>query len=184
MNSNIEQLFVFTHNFYFYREVSFDRRPINKSQNHHIIEKNNSVSQISYTGDHCTLKNDYSMMWDHLKKAKETLGADKSQNVMLANTMRRVIDSYLDFVGIKKTGTTITWSAINTFEEGTPEFIVESAFISLINDESHGLAAMDDMYYESIVKQEPIVIFNAFKSLFKEIGRSHYEYMMDENFDE
>lgn len=184
LNSNIEQLFVFTHNFYFYREVSFDRRPINKSQNHHIIEKNNSVSQISYTGDHCTLKNDYSMMWDHLKKAKETLGADKSQNVMLANTMRRVIDSYLDFVGIKKTGTTITWSAINTFEEGTPEFIVESAFISLINDESHGLAAMDDMYYESIVKQEPIVIFNAFKSLFKEIGRSHYEYMMDENFDE
>lgn len=184
LNPNIEQLFVFTHNFYFYREVSFDRRPINKSQNHHIIEKNNSISQIPYTGDHCTLKNDYSMMWDHLKKAKETLGADKSQNVMLANTMRRVIDSYLDFVGIKKTGTTITWSAIDSFEEGSPEYIVESAFISIINDESHGLAAMDDMYYDSIVKQKPEVIFNAFKALFKEIGQSHYEYMMDESFED
>ena len=183
LNPNIEQIFIFTHNFYFYKEVSFDRRPINKSLNHHIIEKTNAVSHISYTGNDCTLKNDYSMMWENLKKSKASIGEDKSQNVMLANTMRRVIDSYLDFVGIKKTGTTITWSAIDSFEEGSPEYIVESAFISIINDESHGLAAMDDMYYDSIVKQKPEVIFNAFKALFKEIGQSHYEYMMDESFE-
>jgi wobble nucleotide-excising tRNase len=184
LNPNIEQLFIFTHNFYFYKEVSFNRRPINTNQYHHIIEKCNSFSKISYTGENCTIKNDYSMMWENLKKAKDTMGTDKSQNVMLANTMRRVIDSYLDFVGIKKTGTTITWAAIDTFEEGSPEYIVESAFISLVNDESHGTAAMDDMYYDSIVKQEPVVIFNAFKSLFKKIGRSHYEYMMDDKFDD
>lgn len=184
LNPNIEQIFIFTHNFYFYKEVSFDRRPINKSLNHHIIEKTNAVSHISYTGNDCTLKNDYSMMWENLKKAKASIGEDKSQNVMLANTMRRVIDSYLDFVGIKKTGTTITWSAIDSFEEGSPEYIVESAFISIINDESHGLAAMDDMYYDSIVKQKPEVIFNAFKALFKEIVQSHYEYMMDESFED
>ena len=184
LNPNIEQIFIFTHNFYFYKEVSFDRRPINKSLNHHIIEKTNAVSHISYTGNDCTLKNDYSMMWENLKKAKASIGEDKSQNVMLANTMRRVIDSYLDFIGIKKTGTTITWSAIDSFEEGSPEYIVESAFISIINDESHGLAAMDDMYYDSIVKQKPEVIFNAFKALFKEIGQSHYEYMMDESFED
>ena len=184
LNPNIEQIFIFTHNFYFYKEVSFDRRPINKSLNHHIIEKTNAVSHISYTGNDCTLKNDYSMMWENLKKAKASIGEDKSQNVMLANTMRRVIDSYLDFIGIKKTGTTITWSAIDSFEEGSPEYIVESAFISIINDESHGLAAMDDMYYDSIVKQKPEVIFNAFKALFKEIGQSHYEHMMDESFED
>ena len=183
-NPNIEQIFIFTHNFYFYKEVSFNRRPINKKQYHHIIEKSNSFSQIPYSGENCTMKNDYSMMWENLKKTKDTIGVDKSQNVMLANTMRRVIDSYLDFVGIKKTGTTITWAAIDTFEEGSPEYIVESAFISLINDESHGAAAMDDMYYDSIVKQEPAVIFKAFKSLFKEIGRTHYEYMMDEKYDD
>ena len=184
LNPNVEQIFIFTHNFYFYKEVSFNRRPINKSQTHHIIEKTNAVSHISYTGNDCTLKNDYSMMWENLKKAKASIGEDKSQNVMLANTMRRVIDSYLDFIGIKKTGTTITWSAIDSFEEGSPEYIVESAFISIINDESHGLAAMDDMYYDSIVKQKPEVIFNAFKALFKEIGQSHYEYMMDESFED
>ena len=183
-NPNIEQIFIFTHNFYFYKEVSFNRRPINKNQYHHIIEKSNSFSIIPYSGENCTMKNDYSMMWENLKKTKDTIGADKSQNVMLANTMRRVIDSYLDFVGIKKTGTAITWAAIDTFEEGSPEYIVESAFISLINDESHGTAAMDDMYYDSIVKQEPAVIFKAFKSLFKEIGRTHYEYMMDEKYDD
>ena len=181
-NTSIEQIFIFTHNFYFYKEVSFDRRPINKNLYHHIIEKVNSVSQVTYSGNDCKIKNDYSMMWENLKNAKATLGTDKSQNVMLANTMRRVIDTYLDFVGMKKSGTTITWSALDAFTEGSPEYIVESAFISFINDESHGVAALDDMYYDSIVKQEPAVIFTAFKALFKDIGASHYEYMMEESF--
>lgn len=179
-NSNIEQIFILTHNFYFYKEVSFDRRPINKNIYHHIIEKTDSVSKITYSGNNSRIKNDYSMMWENLKSLKASIGTDKSQNVMLANTMRRVIDTYIDFVGMKRSGSSITWSAISAFTEGSPEYIVESAFISFINDESHGVAALDDMYYDSIVKQEPAVIFTAFKSLFKEIGASHYEYMMDE----
>ena len=179
-NSNIEQIFILTHNFYFYKEVSFDRRPINKNIYHHIIEKTDSVSKITYSGNNSRIKNDYSMMWENLKSLKASIGTDKSQNVMLANTMRRVIDTYIDFVGMKRAGSSITWSAISAFTEGSPEYIVESAFISFINDESHGVAALDDMYYDSIVKQEPAVIFAAFKALFKEIGASHYEYMMDE----
>ena len=182
LNPNIEQIFIFTHNFYFYKEVSFDRRPINKSWYHHTIEKINSISTVSYSGHDCKIKNDYSMMWDNLKNAKANLGVDKSQNVMLANTMRRVIDTYLDFVGMKNKGTTITWSALDAFTEGSPEYIVESAFISFINDDSHGIAALDDAYYDSIVKQEPVVIFSAFKALFKDIGAAHYEYMMDETY--
>lgn len=181
-NPNIEQIFIFTHNFYFYKEVSFDKRPLNTNRCHHIIEKINSVSQITYSGYDCTIKNDYSMMWENLKRAKATLGTDKSQNVMLANTMRRVIDTYLDFVGIKKTGTAITWSALDSFSEGSPEYIVESALISFINDDSHGIAALDEIYYDSIVKQDPDVIFTAFKALFKDIGAAHYEYMMDETY--
>ena len=182
LNPNIEQIFIFTHNFYFYREVSFDKRPINTSWCHHIIEKNNSVSKVTYSGHDCTIKNDYSMMWENLKRAKATLGADKTQNIMLANTMRRVIDTYLDFVGIKKSNKPITWSALETFAEGSPEYIVESAFISFINDDSHGVAALDDMYYDSIIKQDPSVIFSAFMALFKDIGKWHYEYMMDETY--
>ena len=99
---------------------------------------------------------------------------------MLKNIKRRVIYTYIESVGMKRSGSSITWSAISAFTEGSPEYIVESAFISFINDESHGVAALDDMYYDSIVKQEPAVIFTAFKALFKEIGASHYEYMMDE----
>lgn len=182
LNPNIEQIFIFTHNFYFYREVSFGRRPINTSWYHHIIEKTNSISKVSYSGYDCIIKNDYSMMWENLKRAKATLSVDKSQNVMIANTMRRVIDTYLDFVGIKKSMSTITWSALESFSEGSPEYIVESAFISFINDDSHGVAALDDIYYDSIMKQDPAVIFTAFKALFKDIGSDHYEYMMDESY--
>lgn len=181
-NPNIEQIFIFTHNFYFYREVSFERRPINTSWYHHIIEKTNSVSKVSYSGHDCTIKNDYSTMWENLKRAKASLGTDKSQNVMIANTMRRVIDTYLDFVGIKKSGATITWSALESFTEGSPEYIMGSAFLSFVNDDSHGLAALDDIYYDSIMKQDPAVIFTAFKALFKDIGAVHYEYMMNETY--
>ena len=182
LNPNIEQIFIFTHNFYFYKEVSIDRRPINKSYYHHIIEKTNSTSSVSYSGHDCRIKNDYSMMWENLRSAKAALGVDKCQNVMLANTMRRVIDTYLDFVGMKNKGASITWTTLESFTEGSPEYIVESAFISFINDDSHGIAALDDVYYDSIVKQEPAVIFSAFKALFKDIGAAHYEYMMDETY--
>lgn len=179
-NPTIEQLFILTHNYYFYKEVSLDKRPIVTNYRHHVIEKVNNCSRIT-SSDKRTIKNDYLMMWECLKQFKANIGTDKSQNVMIANTMRRVIDTYMDFIGYKKGDTTtVTWSSLGSFAEGTPEYVVESAFISFINDDSHGMAVFDDMYYANIIHQEPSVIFTVFKELFKQIGRNHYEMMMDD----
>lgn len=179
-NPTIEQLFVLTHNYYFYKEVSLDKRPIVTNYRHHVIEKVNNCSKIT-SSDKRTIKNDYLTMWECLKQFKANIGTDKSQNVMIANTMRRVIDTFMDFIGYKKgDATTVTWSSLGSFVEGTPEYVVESAFISFINDDSHGVAVFDDMYYANIINQEPSVIFSVFKELFKRIGRNHYEMMMDD----
>lgn len=179
-NPSIEQLFVLTHNYYFYKEVSLDKRPIVTSLRHHVVEKVNNCSRV-VSSDNRTIKNDYLTMWECLKQYKASIGTDKSQNVMIANTMRRVIDTYMDFIGYKKgDAATVTWSSLGSFAEGTPEYVVESAFISFINDDSHGVAVFDDMYYANIIHQEPHVIFTVFKELFKQIGRNHYEVMMDE----
>lgn len=181
-NPNIEQIFVFTHNFYFYKEVSFDRRPINTNQIHHLLEKDNNVTKLVYSEKQCKIKNDYTMMWDTLKRCKQGSSTDKSQNILIANTMRRIIDTYIEFTGIKNNSQSITWSALDSFTLGSPEYIVESAFISFINDESHCASVVDDIYYSNILRQDPTVIFNAFKALFKNIGRNHYEMMMDEEY--
>lgn len=181
-NPSIEQLYVLTHNYYFYKEVSFSRRPINTSVKHHVLEKVNNVTHVT-SSENCTIKNDYTMMWDNLKKCKASAGSDKSQNVMIANTMRRVIDTYMEFTGCKRgEATTATWTALNSYTDGSPEQIVASAFISFINDESHAVSVFDDMYYTSLINQEPSVIFTVFKSLFENIGKEHYEMMMDETY--
>ena len=181
-NPSIEQLFILTHNYYFYKEVSFSRRPINTSVKHHVLEKVNNVTNVT-SSENCTIKNDYTMMWDNLKKCKASASSDKSQNVMIANTMRRVIDTYMEFTGCKRgETTTATWTALNSYTEGSPEQIVASAFISFVNDESHAVTVFDDMYYTNLINQDPLVIFTVFKSLFENIGKEHYEMMMDETY--
>ncbi|MBR2451277.1 MAG: AAA family ATPase [Paludibacteraceae bacterium] len=181
-NPTIEQLFILTHNYYFYKEVSFSRRPINTSVKHHVLEKINNVTNVT-SSENCTIKNDYTMMWDNLKKCKASASLDKSQNVMIANTMRRVIDTYMEFTGCKRgEATTATWTALNSYTDGSPEQIVASAFISFVNDESHAVTVFDDMYYTSLINQEPLVIFTVFKSLFENIGKEHYEMMMNETY--
>lgn len=180
-NPNIIQALVFTHNFYFYKEVSLERRPICSDVFHYKISKAKSVTSI--TGSKKSdITDDYSLMWATLKNLKSTLNEDKSVNLMLANLMRRIIDTYIEFIGMKSGNP--TWSALNNTDINSPEYIVESAFISCINDESHSISPLDDEYYNNIIRENPSVLFSAFSSIFRKIGKDHYEMMMEESFDE
>src|SRR5699024_9649567 len=49
-NDNIEQVFIFTHNFYFYKEVSFERRLICTDYYHYKVNKVSNKTEI--TGDY------------------------------------------------------------------------------------------------------------------------------------
>jgi len=174
-NEQISQVFILTHNIYFYKEVSFNRRQICTDYWHYKITKcDNSTSIV---GDYNnTIKDDYSLMWSNLKELKTNLPTDSSSNIMISNIMRRVIESYVNFIGYGSD----SWSSLNEDDLNDSNFYVKNAFISTINDESHKVHVMDSTYYQKIIHEQPQILFDVFGSIFKTIGKTHYELQMDE----
>src|SRR5690606_27029092 len=136
-NENIAQLFIFTHNLYFYKEVSFNKRPICTDYWHYNITKINNKSKIK--GDYNkTVHDDYSLLWNTIKELKQNLPQNKNLNIVIANSMRRIIESYVSFIGYGND----SWSSLLELDESDPTYYIKCAFISIINDESHKTSPM------------------------------------------
>ena len=175
LNTAIDQVYVLTHNQYFYKEVSFDRRPICTDWWHLVISKINNKTKV--VGDrYRKVFDDYSLLWKSLKDVKAAMPGNATMNILIANTMRRIIDSYVNFIGIGKD----TWAVVLNEDKNNPEYYIKCAFISTINDESHKITALDGVYYQKIINEQPQILFDVFISIFKSIGKEHYEMMMDE----
>jgi len=174
-NPTIAQVFILTHNIYFYKEVTFDRRPICTDYWHYRISKQNNQTGItgSYTK---SIFDDYSLMWKNIKDLKANIPNDSSLNIMISNSMRRIIESYVNFVGYGKD----SWAALINENQNDPTYYVKHSFISTINDESHKVSALDNVYYQKIINEQPQTLFSTFAAIFKSIGKEHYEMMMDE----
>jgi wobble nucleotide-excising tRNase len=174
-NNDIAQVFVLTHNFYFYKEVSFNKRPLCTDWWHYRIIKVNNQTKISGGYDK-TINDDYTLLWNSIKELKNNLPHNSTQNVLIANSMRRIIESYVSFIGYGND----SWAALLNDSIADPAYYIKSSFISTINDESHKVAALDSIYYQKIINEQPQVLFDVFKSIFKSIGKEHYEMMMGE----
>ncbi len=175
LNSNFEQVFILTHNYYFYKEVAMQKRPICKSQQHYLIEKNENnetyIKQREYKG-----YDDYALMWQTIKEAKEKLSDDnKEQNILLANLFRRILESYANFIG---SGTDAWATVLVDDNKDTIEHYLKTAFISMINDESHKVSPFDNFYFQKIHNANPSKLFDVFESIFNTIGKEHYDRMM------
>lgn len=178
INSNIAQVFILTHNFYFYKEVSLKRLICTNHINYH-IKKVNNKTQIS--GQHeRVIKDDYSLLWTTLKDIKSDNQVTSGSNILISNTMRRILESYVNFIGLGND----SWSAILSEEKEEPYYYIKCAFISTINDESHKISALDSIYYQKIINEQPKLLFDVFLSIFKTIGKEHYEMMMEEEIQE
>jgi len=174
-NENIAQLFIFTHNLYFYKEVSFNKRPICTDYWHYNITKINNKSEIK--GDYNkTVHDDYSLLWNTIKELKQNLPQNKNLNIVIANSMRRIIESYVSFIGYGND----SWSSLLELDESDPTYYIKCAFISIINDQSHKTSPMDGIYYQKLTNEQPQVLFDVFKEIFRSIGKYHYEMMLDE----
>lgn len=174
-NTNISQVLILTHNIYFYKEVSFDRRPICTDYWHYKISKLNNKTSV--TGNYNkTVFDDYSLMWQTLRETKAALPNNPSLNIMISNAMRRIIESYISFVGYGNQ----SWGALSNEDQTDPSYYIKCAFISTINDESHKTSALDSAYYQKIIHEQPQILFDVFSSIFKKIGQEHYEMMMEE----
>lgn len=178
-NSSIEQVFILTHNLYFYKEVALGHRPICTDWWHYRITKTNNKTEIIGSYDK-TISDDYTLMWKTLQTTKQDMPIDKSQNITISNLMRRIIDSYVSFIGLGRD----SWGAVLNENMGNPTFYLKCAFISTINDESHRVSPHDSIYYGKIINEQPQVLFDIFKEIFKAIGKEHYEMMMGEEISE
>ena len=172
-NQNISQVFLFTHNFYFYKEVSFSRRLICTDYWHYNVIKINNITQIK-DGYNKTIEDDYSLLWNTLKESKKNINSS-TNNIMISNTMRRILETYINFVGIGAD----PWQIISNEDTSSSSYYIKSAFISIINEESHKVF-LDSTYYHKITKEHPQILYDIFKDIFKVIGKSHYEQMMGE----
>ena len=174
-NDNIEQVFVFTHNLYFYKEVSLDRRPICTDYWHYLITKSdNKTSIISDEKGKKKVFDDYSLLWQTIKDLKENIPQNNSSNILISNAMRRIIDSYVNFIGYGRD----TWGAVVAENQNEPSYYIKCAFISTINDDSHKITALDTTYYQKITNVQPQILFDVFEDIFEKIGKEHYELMM------
>lgn len=178
LNDNISQLFIFTHNLYFYKEVAFDKRPTCTNFWNYKINKINNITSV--TGErNKKITDDYSLLWNTLCDISKNLPIDNSQNIMIANMMRRTIDSYVSFIGIGRD----CWGAI-VENSDDPQYYIKSAFIGSINDDSHKVAPFDSLHYQKITNEQPQILFDVFKNIFYLIGSDHYNMMMGISTDE
>ncbi|EMY3559837.1 AAA family ATPase [Flavobacterium psychrophilum] len=174
-NDNLSQILILTHNLYFYKEVSFDKRPICTDYWHYKVSKLNNKSDIKGSYNK-TVHDDYTLLWNTLKELKENLPETTTLNIVIANSMRRIIESYVNFIGYGKD----SWSSLFNLDENEPTYYIKCAFISIINDESHKTTALDGVYYQKIINEQPQILFDVFKEIFRTIGKEHYEMMLDE----
>ena len=175
-NGNVEQIFILTHNLYFYKEVSFDKRPICTDYWHYKVSKLNNKSDIKGSYNK-TIHDDYTLLWNTIKELKENLPATTNFNILIANSMRRIIESYVSFIGYGKD----SWSSLFNLNENEPTYYIKCAFISIINDESHKTTALDGVYYQKIINEQPQMLFEVFKEIFRTIGKEHYQMMFGED---
>ncbi|WP_068793504.1 AAA family ATPase [Brevibacillus laterosporus] len=164
--SNVVQLFVLTHNIYFHKEVTFNKkrskgRKLN-DETFWIIRKINNVTEAeSY--DTNPIKTSYELMWQELRSAQGR------SSTTVQNLTRRIIEYYFKIFGNFSED-----DILNKFDD--EERVICKSLLSWANDGSH--FASDDLYVEY-----PIDTINKYLETFEKIfivtnHHAHFKMMM------
>ncbi|MFA5010207.1 MAG: AAA family ATPase [Patescibacteria group bacterium] len=162
--SRVRQIFVFTHNVFFHREVTFDinrRGPKRNDETFWVLRKINN-RPLAKSHEENPITTSYELLWSQLRD-------DMSSSSTLANVMRRILEHYFKLLGGMKD------EDIFQRFEGDEQLICRSLF-SWMNYGSH--CSDDDLYVavdESMVEKYKSV----FKKIFVDTGHEkHFEMMM------
>lgn len=165
-SSDIDQLFVLTHNVFFHKEASFiDGRSVEfKDINFWIVYKNNDVSEVRSYEMKNPIKTTYELLWQGLRDDTDV------SLVTVQNTMRRILENYFGIMG-----KSINDNIVESFRT-VEEKIICRSLISWINDGSHTIA--DDLH---ICNDNDLV--PRYKEIFRQIfanmkHEEHYKMMM------
>lgn len=165
-NSDVKQLFIFTHNVYFHKEASFinGRTTEDKEVNFWIIRKNNGLSKIQNYGMVNPISSTYELLW------KELRDDNNISIISMQNIMRRIIENYFKIIGKKRDDYILSKFITNE------EKIVCESLLYWINDGSHTI--YDDLHVDQYSD-----ISDIFKRVFREVfvktrHIEHYNMMM------
>lgn len=170
-NDNLSQVFILTHNIYFFKEVSFEKRNFCKDTSFYIVKKQNG-NTIVECYENNPIKDDYTLLWDEIKKYKDD---NNVSSIFISNTMRRIIESYLNFVCANDD----VWSVLSNFDTKSDDYIAVYSLLAEINDSSHCVIPNTNQYYQRLSAINPSVLYTAFENIFNKIGESHYKFMMN-----
>lgn len=164
--SDVEQIFILTHNVFFHKEASFvdGRTKVLNDVHYWIISKDNNTTSIRAYEKTNPIKTSYELLWQELKTNT------KASLITTQNIMRRIIENYFGILG-KVVDETI----VDSFPSVEEQIICRS-LISWINDGSHSIP--DDFYIDSYT--DSIERYKeVFKEIFEKMGhKAHYDMMM------
>ena len=164
--NGIKQVFVLTHNVYFYKEIVFRGNRDNKKElkeKYFVLSKKNEISSIKEYEKN-PIETTYQLLWEELKD-------DNINKNTCCNTMRRILEYYFNVIGKKDYE-----KAIDNFD-GTDKIVCKS-LISCINDNSHYI----NEEFNIILDEDTVQRYKkVFKEIFMKLGHiEHYNMMMSE----
>ncbi len=163
--NGIKQIFIMTHNVYFYKEIVYKGNRDNKkeSESYFIVSKKDEISSIKEY-DKNPIETTYQLLWEELKD-------ENINRITCFNTMRRILEYYFNIVGGKNYE-----KEIDKFE-GNDKIICKS-LISCINDSSHYI----NEDYNVILDDDIVMKYKrVFRKIFEDLGHiEHYKMMMNE----
>jgi len=168
-NSSVKQVFVLTHNIYFHKEVTFDKkRNATKVRSHEsfwVVRKTSQRSELIHVYDK-PVKSSYELLWREVRRKPPS-------DTAIQNVMRRILEHYFKFYG------GITPEDIIEDFDGKDKMICNT-LLSWVNDGSH--FAIDDLCMASDPGQVDRYL-NVFQRIFEESGHGgHFRMKMGEDY--
>ena len=169
-NAKICQLFIATHNLYFHKEVSFDRRfpkGMKAETRFWLVGKVGGKSSIEPCEKN-PITSTYEALWDTVIRATEN--PVSTELMSLQNTMRRILE-YCS-----------TFYEKNSLDDLPLQFqgddrIIAKTLVSWLHNGSH--SSMDDFNYTPPHSDGTVRYLTMFKNVFQKAGHvAHYNMMM------
>jgi wobble nucleotide-excising tRNase len=168
-SSAIKQVFVLTHNIYFHKEVTFDKKrstaTARNDETFWVVRKMSQRSELINFPEN-PIKSSYELLWREIRQKPPS-------DTAIQNVMRRILEHYFKFYG------GITPEDIIEKFDGKDKMIC-STLLSWVNDGSH--FATDDLYMACDPSQVDRYL-NVFQRIFEESDHGgHFRMMMGEDY--
>lgn len=168
---HIKQVFVLTHNVYFHKEVTYNRKrnpdTCLDEESFWIVRKGVPHSQCNR--HQCNpIKSSYQLLWSEVREAEKAVRTGMLVSPHIENTLRRILEHYFTILG------SVDYKKLCDKFDG-PDKVMCNSLFSWVNAGSH--SALDDAYItpsDAMVKNA----LRVFKEIFVKSGNpGHYEMM-------